>query len=149
MAASALRAASVAFLPGCVLVTGSTAGYRLPDAAACGGDAACAVPCLSAAECVGEALAEAGTPGPDASASGVTLDAGNAPPVCCFDFAAGSTTGQCSAAPCAGSPAVQLCATDPECGAGTSCVAQMCSAEGSSATIHACGLLPSCTPTSA
>ncbi|MGO9835966.1 MAG: hypothetical protein ACLP1X_17320 [Polyangiaceae bacterium] len=117
-----------AALGSCLVVTGSTDGYTLSntgsDGGACEGGASCGNPaleCLSAADC--------------------TSDAG--PQVCCF---APTTAGSaCGPAPCAGSPAVQLCKGNTECGS-ESCVLQSCAFGGTTVTIQACGNVLVCSP---
>jgi hypothetical protein len=108
----------------CVIFTGSTDGYQLANTAGeggvCEGGAACASPslgCVSAADC--------------------TSDAG--PQVCCFALTAMSSAGSaCGPAPCTGSPAVQLCKGDAECGS-ESCLLQSCAFGGAAVMIQACG----------
>lgn len=129
----------VAWLPGCILFTGSTSGYQLADAgveaSACEG-AACLVSagqCTSTAECMGEAGAEAGLT------------------VCCVnvDVTTMSVTGtSCVAQACPGPLKVQLCAVSAamsnECGGGP-CVQQSCTFGGTTQPIWACGTLSVCT----
>ncbi len=110
-------ATAIASLSGCVLITGNTDGYHLVDAGIDGGA------CLSAADCVSDA-------GPQA---------------CCVDISGTSVpAAACGAAPCAGSPVVQLCKTDTECGS-TSCLAQKCSVGVAMLSIQACGAISGCT----
>jgi len=123
----------VAWLPGCVLFTGSTSGYQLVDAgveASSCEAAAClvsAIQCASAADCTGEAGAG----------------------VCCLDVTSTSVSGtSCAAKACPGPLSIQLCAvsaaTSSECG-GAACVLQNCTVGGTTTPIRACGTFPFCT----
>jgi hypothetical protein len=120
-----------AALASCLIVTGSTDGYELAstegEGGACEGGASCANPslqCVSAADC--------------------TSDAG--PQVCCFALMAMASAGSaCGPAPCTGSPPVQLCKVDTECGS-ESCIVQSCAFGGTTVTIQACGNVLLCSP---
>ena len=110
---------------GCVIVTGSTDGYRAQGSG--GGDgggdgAAVSLACVSAADCG---------------------DGGN---VCCVVVNASnsSTNTVCQAAPCTGLLPAQLCKTSAECGKTGLCTTQSCNF-GASVTIQACGLVSGCT----
>jgi hypothetical protein len=119
VAAATVAAAAVG--AGCVVIMGSTDGYRTQDA---GGDGASAsLACVSSADCG---------------------DAGN---VCCVvvNSSNKSTNTVCQAAPCTGAPPAQLCKTSAECGKTGLCTTQSCNF-GASVTIQACGSVLGCTP---
>jgi hypothetical protein len=122
-------AAYAAALSACVLITGSTDGYRLSDAGtsgpACAADAPCAnlsFTCSGSANC--------------------TTDGG--PQVCCLAPTSTGADTACSAQPC---PALgaQLCQTSEEC-SGQECVAQLCTFGGEAIMLRACGTILTCSP---
>jgi hypothetical protein len=116
---------------GCILVTGSTDGYRGVDAAAspvCPDGSCPSTQCASAAQC---------------GDSGAF--------VCCLsvNLAMATTTTSCERAPCgAMAPLhpIQLCAGNAECGDAGACTPQTCTAGATPfPPINACGVVAGCT----
>jgi len=115
---------------GCVIVTGSTDGYRQYGSG--GGDgggdgASVSLACVSSADCG---------------------DGGN---VCCVVVSSSFTSINtvCQAAPCTGIFPAQLCKTSAECDKTTGlCTTQSCTLSSSPVTIQACGIVSGglCTP---
>jgi hypothetical protein len=111
---------------GCVIVTGSTEGYRAQGSG--GGEggadgASVSLACVSSADCG---------------------DGGN---VCCVVVSSSltSTNTACQAAPCTGILPAQLCKTSAECGKTGLCTTQSCNFGSASVTIQACGNVSGCT----
>jgi len=111
---------------GCVIVTGSTDGYRAQGSG--GGDgggdgAAVSLACVSAADC------------------------GDGGDVCCLvinsTFTLATTACQAS---CSGTYPVQLCKSTQECGKSGICTTQTCNFGSLTVTIPACGSVMGCTP---
>jgi hypothetical protein len=128
VAAVAVAAGTVG--AGCVIITGSTDGYRAPDA---GGDGAADGGPAVSFECV------------------YAADCGDGGKVCCMVVNSSLTTVNttCQAAPCsAGSLPAQWCSTSSECEA-SPCTCQECPLGSASVIIQACGTVSSfCTPRS-
>jgi hypothetical protein len=121
VAAATVGAAAVG--AGCVIVTGSTDGYRVQDSGGGDGGGNVSLQCVSAVNC------------------------GDGGEVCCL-VVNSSGTGAitvCQAAPCSGAFPVQMCQSTPECGETGLCTKQTCSL-GSTVTINACGVINGCTP---
>jgi hypothetical protein len=126
VAAATVAAAAVGV--GCVIITGSTDGYRLQGSG--GGDGGAEGGAMASIQCVSSA------------------DCGDGGEVCCVVVNSSLTlTGiTCQAAPCTGALPAQLCKTSAECGKTGLCTLQSCSFGSTTVTIQACGTVETCTP---
>jgi hypothetical protein len=131
---AAVIVASVASAtPGCSVFTDlSTGGYAL----ATSGDAGDAGTTTLASLCDGGKLnfSLACRSAADCNGSGE----------CCLEPNGCDLMSACSVADCNIAPLVQICATDPECGA-VPCLTQQCTIDGVSVLLGACVALPGCT----
>ncbi|HTQ42948.1 MAG TPA: hypothetical protein VMI75_09365 [Polyangiaceae bacterium] len=123
VAAATVAAGAVGI--GCVIVTGSTDGYRAKGSGDGGGGdgASVSLACVSSADC------------------------GDAGDVCCVVVSSSLTSMNtaCQAAPCTGILPAQLCKTTAECGKTGLCTTQSCTLGSSTVTIQACGTVSACT----
>ncbi len=108
---------------GCVIVTGSTDGYRLQGTGDGGGDSgAVSLECVSAADC------------------------GDGGDVCCLVINSSFTlaTTACQASCSGDTYPVQMCKSTPECGKTGICITQTCNFGSLTVTLPACGMIKGC-----